>query len=117
MRDELRGKIFSNIKKRFRRKKVEFAGVELEIRQPSVKDMLNLRNANEGGDDLQAAMVTMIVNHCYIPDTDERVFEEADREQLLSMPFDKGFADINNAIAEMTGVDIEGSAKNSEETQ
>ena len=92
--------------------KTTFFGEDVEMRQPSMRVVLSLQEQ----EDRSLAAAQMIVNYMYVPGTDERVFEEADVEILMSMPFGEDLARINNVIAQLTGVDIEEAVKNSEET-
>lgn len=100
-RDELRGKIFSSE----RRKSliVDAFGIQLEVKQPALGDILDLQDMAT-----QKERVTnALINYCYVPGTNEKVFEVADADSILSMPFDANFEAIQNAITSLTGVDIE----------
>lgn len=101
-RDQLRAKIFSADSARPKSMEVEFFGVTVEIRQPSLGRILDLQN----DDDRKAAMVDMIIEYAYVPGEQERVFEDADTDTLLGMPWGEDFVRVNDAISKLTGLDI-----------
>ena len=112
-RDETRTAIFHNSKP----KSIEFKffGVLIELRQPPMKQVMEAQAT--AADDRSKAAAQMVVRYAYVPGTNERVFDEADIDGILNMPFGSDLADLNLKIAELTNVDILGEEKNSEETQ
>ncbi len=48
----------------------------------------------------------MLVRYCYVPGTDERVFDPADVDAILAFPFGPDFVKIQEAITELTGLDM-----------
>lgn len=110
-RDALRSKIFA--RREFKREKVELFGQEIEIRQPSLGAILSAQEQP----DRKKANIRLIIDYCYVPDTDEKVFEEADEATLVEMPFDQSFISVSEAIARMTGVNVAEQRKNSDGTQ
>jgi len=79
-RNELRGKILSQ---KGRRTVIELEdGVEVEIRQLKVGQMID--NANES--DTKKRMAKYLIECCYVPGTDERIFEDTDFDVLMGMP-------------------------------
>lgn len=97
LRDKIREAAFNQ---RSKSKIVSYAGVEIELRQPSVGVVLG----REGSSDRKALMSHMLINYCYVPGTDERVFDEADVEALMSMPFNSEWMAINEAIDSLTNL-------------
>lgn len=86
---------------------IELFGFEIELRQPSLGDIMRARET----EDPAARAADMIIKYAYVPGTNERVFDDADRDQILKWPFGKDLARLNTAIVELTGVDIEEAEK------
>ena len=103
-RDEVRRAIFGQ---KPASKMVTLAGCELELRQPVLGTILALREAESDGD----SMIRMILDHLYIPGTQERVFDSADRDAIKSLPFGPDFAEIARSMTSMTGVNMDEAAK------
>ena len=100
-RDELRTKIFSA--KVLKTEKVNLFGAEVEIRQPTLGDIIK----TQGMEDRAAGIVYLLISYCYVPGTDEKVFDPADEKTLLGMPFDESFTSASIAITRMIGVEVE----------
>ena len=83
--------------------KVNAFGVKLEMRQPSMGEILDLQDLP----DQKSRVVASLVRYCYVPGTKEKVFDEADKDSILALPFDENFTKINDAIAKLTGIDLE----------
>lgn len=111
-RDELRKKIFSTKNKQFQKEGLILFGQNLEMRQPSLGMIL----AAQESENRAKAVVMLLVNHCYVPETDEKVFEEGDVEMILSMPFGDDLLRANQVIEKMTSIDVMSAEKNSSET-
>lgn len=111
LRKTLRDRIFASAK--VKTKTITFFGVDVELRQPSTGRVLELRSLN--AEDPKRAAMEMIINYTYVPGTDELMFEEADIEALLSMPFGEDMARMNRAISELTDIDVGLAEKNLEE--
>jgi hypothetical protein len=84
--------------------KVVFNGVLVELHQPSLEELLNVRAGAE--DDNKRAVVSMIITYCYVPGTNMKVFEETDYDSLLSVPFGKGMSTLLEGFTKLTGVDV-----------
>lgn len=112
-RDELRAAIFHNSKPNSTT--LTFFGVEIELRQPPMKDVMEAQATAAENRALAAAQ--MVVRYAYVPGTNERVFEDADIDAIMQMPFGADLANLNVKIAELTNVDILGEEGNSEEAQ
>lgn len=114
-RDSIRTKIFADAKSRFQRKVVDFQGVDIEVRQPSLGQIMGAQE-NESNTE---GTIKLAIEHCYVPGTEEKIFDDADKDSLLALPFDQGMANINQAIADMTGISLteDDAEKNSEGTQ
>lgn len=116
LRNKLRASILSTEKLKPKAILVDFFGEQIEVRQPNLQAVLSISSAS--AEDRQSAMVDMIIAYAYVPETDERVFEESDREQLLQMPFGSDFTRLQKAISSLSNVDISTAvaSKNSEAT-
>lgn len=119
---ELRNKIFAAENKKPKSKVFSFFGVDIELRQSTLLEMTKL--AENTVDPLvdpdappQINAVRMVISNSYVPGTDERVFDDADYDQLASMPFGPDVTRMMSAVNELTGLNITAAAKNSETTQ
>ena len=79
---------------------IEVFGIKMEIRQPSLGSVLD----NEQTTDRKEAATDMLIRYAYVPGTDDRIFDEADRDGLLGVPFGSDFQKIQNTITKMLGV-------------
>lgn len=100
-RDEIRAKLLGKTPLA-ESKMITLFGMDIELKQPSLEAILRTRDI---GDNVTRA-VDMIIEYAYVPGTDEHVFESADREMMLRWPFGTDLTKLNEAIAELTGVDI-----------
>jgi hypothetical protein len=76
-------------------------GVDVEIRTPSLEDLLQYRDAEK--DD--TIMARAIANNCYVPGTEERVFEDADLPSIMKLKFTKDMRRLNKAVTDVLGGD------------
>jgi hypothetical protein len=110
IRDQLRTAIFSN--NAVATKRIMFFDAEIEIRQPSTGEVL----ATKDDDNSQRGLVSILVRYAYVPGTNEKVFEEADADAILALPFGPDMLRVNEAIAELTKIDVAGKSVTSGET-
>jgi hypothetical protein len=75
-------------------------GTELEVREPSVGGTLNMAQI----DDPKQRMLTLLVNHVFVPGTEERVFDPEDMEVLQQMPSSGDYKVMMEAIQDMMGL-------------
>jgi hypothetical protein len=108
-RTEVRAAIFSAENRKFKTEEVTFYGQKLEIRQPSLQQILDSSQT----EDRKQAVIDIMVGYCYVPGTEEKVFEASDKDMLLSMPFGDDFLKINQTIEKLTSVNVLDQAKNS----
>lgn len=115
-RDQLREAIFRSENLKPKSKIVKFFGEDIEVRQPSVDTVLDFRNSDEI--DKKQRMVGMLIAYCFVPETDERLFEDGDAADLLQMPFGGDFTALQKAMSELTDVKLveDEAVKNSGET-
>jgi hypothetical protein len=101
-RDTLRKALLATQKRAS--KTITFFGQQVEVRQPLLGDILDAPiNAMNQKD----ALIAMIVKYTFVPGTDEPVFEEGDKEQLLQMPFGADLTAINEAMTAMTSINFQ----------
>lgn len=105
-RDEIRAKLIGSTPEG-KSIMITLFGMELELRQPTLAAILEARDT---GDEKTRA-VNMIVEYACLPGTSDRVFEDTDHAQILKWPFGEDLTKLNEAIAELTGVDIETALK------
>jgi hypothetical protein len=105
-RDQVRAQIFAS--KTVKKKLVDFFGVKIEIRQPQLADILQARKEGE-----QSGVIGILVDHAYVPNTDQKIFEPTDKDALLQMPFGGDFLEVSNALEELTNVNFQPRGKNS----
>lgn len=100
-RDLLRSKIFSGNKPE--EVTFEFMGGEITMRQMTIGDILQIQEIGGG----REGLTYTLINHCYVPGTNERVFEDSDKDNLLALPADNDSLEaLNSAVAKLTGIDI-----------
>lgn len=87
IRAKLRNKTIGG-KKSFKRETVEFDGETYEFVQPSLRLRQEITSKARKGDDIDQMqlMVEAIIGLTVIPGTDERIFEEGDKESMLEFP-------------------------------
>jgi hypothetical protein len=113
-RDNIRSKIFSAKNKNRKSKVIDFMGEDVEVRQPTVKQVQEL--AKEARKEDSDAVLLSIMEYCYVPGTNDKVFDDADKDNLLGLPVGDWLNNLNKAIEEMTGVDVSAAEKNLDKT-
>ena len=100
-RDSLRSKLLSTHKPESRL--ITLFGAEIELRQPQLQDVMKARETEDPAD--RAA--DMIIRYAYVPGTNERVFEEADKDTIVQWPFGGEFMELQKALTSLTGIDMD----------
>ena len=122
MLDQIRAATVGSAKQ-FRREKVTVNGVEIEVRQPSIRERARILKASKAqtGDqekiDLGELFVTAAIACCYDPGTSQKVFTDADRESLMEQPSGSFVDDLGAVALKLMNVDEEELRKNSERTE
>lgn len=118
LRKSVRDGIFTNPKMKPARKAVRFMDQDLELRQPTLEQVLSLSQAQTDDPDspINTQMVQVIIEHTFVPGTDLQVFDNADLETLMKMPFGEDFTRISEAFTELTDIKLEAAVKNSDGT-
>lgn len=96
-RDAMRAALLASAKPEY--KILPFRGQKVEVRQPSVESVLNQSKVDEEG--RKVGPIEMLIQCLYIPGTNERIFEDTDRDVLLNMPFTEDLTDIFNALTSL----------------
>lgn len=106
LRDDIRSKIFAT--KDLKSKILDFFGTQIELRQPRLSDILaaQQQQKEQGEDGVSAAVISILLQYAYVPGTSEKVFEDADRDSLLSLPFDENLIAVTDALQELTQVNF-----------
>lgn len=100
-RDEMRAQLLGNVP-RGKSELVTLFGVEVEFRQPTLGAILN---ASKEVDETSRTL-DMFINYAYVPGTNEKVFEDTDKEVILGWPFGEDLQEVQKAVLRLTGVDL-----------
>lgn len=105
-RDDIRAQVFAS--KEVKIKPLTFFGAKIELRQPRLEDVLAAQQAEANLEEGQvsAAAISILLQYAYVPDTNEKVFEEGDRAALLKLPFDNNMVQLTEALSELTDVNF-----------
>jgi hypothetical protein len=109
IRDTLRGAIFSGSS--FKRESIVLFGQEIEVRQPSVEQLRKLSDISKSAKD-KNAIINLMIDYTYVPGTDEKVFEQADYEQLSNLPAGDWLITYQKAWVRLAGINEEELEKN-----
>ena len=77
-------------------------GNTIEIRPPSMEVSLKIGNMETP----QEQTLAFIMECVYVPGTNERVFEEGDKPQILKWPMNADVLGLQTQLNEMMGVDV-----------
>ena len=99
-RDKLRASLLSS--KTVTSIPVVFFGEKIELRQPRLEDVLAVQN----NEDREVAVIETLINYAYVPGTEERVFEDGDKDTLKKMPFGADFIRVSQALETLTEVNF-----------
>lgn len=91
-----------------KKQQINILGYEVEVRQPTVGQVLEMQSSG----DQTEIMLTMMVNQTYVPGTDQPVFDDTDKAELRKLPADKWIGEFNDAILELTSLNTEDAEKN-----
>lgn len=76
-------------------------GAEVEVRDGNVGDMLDAISV----DDVKKRVARLLINSCYVPGTEEKVFEEADFDSLMELPANGVYKKLMDAVNERANLD------------
>ena len=91
-RDKLRSLTVGG-NKTFSKHIVEYGGEQFEFRTPTVGTFRRIRNLAtlDGEADEAAIVIWGIIYFCYVPGTDERVFDDVDFDNFMNSPLNGFF--------------------------
>lgn len=104
-RDEVRSKLFSS--KVSRKKTINMGDFEIEVR-PIPMYLLFDADPNN----VSRSMFMAIAEACYVPGTDEKVFDKEDYETFMNMPLTHEFKALLNEVSELMNLDVREAEKN-----
>ncbi len=124
---ELKNKIRAKTigaQKVFKSKIVKFEDIEIEIREPSVKawgQILKSAMGTEGVDstnkmEYDKYLILSVIHCSYVPETDEKVFEDTDYEVLENLPKSGFIGEFSEIAMDMMNADQEKVEKKLDET-
>lgn len=85
---------------------IEFFGNEIELRQPTMGVVMNLRKMEEVDQTTQ-----MLINYAFVPGTNDAVFEPEDEDGIRGIPFGPDMNRLLEAINKLLGISVEGLEK------
>lgn len=108
----------------FKKEIVEINGEKFEVRQPSIAARAELRikcmdTDNFGKPQFNSFkfMLWSVIANTFVPDTNDKVFEDTDYDVLISQP-SGGFVDtLTEAAMRMSNVEVSSAKKSSETIQ
>lgn len=121
LRDKIRAKTVGS-NKIFKSRIVEFDGVDIEIKEPSVKtwgQILKAVMTIEDGvskTEMDKYLIWSVIYCAFVPGTNDLVFEDADYDSLESFPRSGFVGEFSEIAMDMMNSDAERTEKNSGET-
>lgn len=91
-------------------------GKKIELKQPTMGNMFKAQAAK----DTAHASAQMLIEYAHVPGTDIKVFDPADVDAVVNLPWGKDLVDVQTAIGKLTGIDltaVKEAVGNSDETQ
>ncbi len=88
-----------------------WAGVTFEWRRPTLETISRTRDAQTDDAD-RNFVVQMVVDHSYVPGTDELVFQPEDYAELMNLPFDGEYQEIVSKINGQLDLKVDNKVKN-----
>jgi len=105
-RDVLRAKLLASVRRK--NWNVRIRGVELEIRQPMMAEMLQNRPGRSPDASTAHSLAYFLIDNAFIPGTEIKVFEEGDVDTILNTwMFDEEVTGLTRVMGEMTGGTLE----------
>ena len=97
----------------FKSKPVTIFGQVMDVHQPSLGQLTGF-NSEENKD--KNAIALLMIDYCFVPDTNTKVFEPSDYGAITAMPSGDWIKDFQAIWMELAGIDPDAATKNSEET-
>lgn len=103
----LKSTIFSAQNKTFKKEVINFFGVQIEIRQSSIRNIIDQASEPDNAfEEKRHVTIEVLLNNTFVPGTDDRVFEEADVDSLMSLPFGEDFSRVVDVYNRLSGVKV-----------
>lgn len=102
-REALRAELFQK-KHVFKSKLIDFLGQQVEVRQPSIGEILNFQEEDEASS--KDSFIDALVRFCFVPGTDDKLFDSEDAERIMSLPQGEWVSGFNSAVAELFEVNV-----------
>jgi hypothetical protein len=80
---------------------IDYRGFQIELRPQELGDLLQYREASN--DD--TIMARAIIAHCWVPGTNERIFDDADIPQIMKVKMTADMRRLTTKITKMLGGD------------
>lgn len=103
-KDAIRASILATVEPK--KEIVSFRGVEIELRQPNLEDFMNRDEAKPN------TFVAFLISNAYIPNTDDKVFDDADYDVLVKMPMTKDVVGLVEKVNTLMDIKVEEKVKN-----
>lgn len=123
LKDKIRAKTVGSSKV-FKFKMVQFDEMEIEIREPSVRDWGKIMkavmsmNSEEGSNKMEydKYLIWSVIYCAFVPGSDEKVYEDTDYDALANFPRSGFVGEFSEIAMDMMNSDSEQTEKNSEKT-
>lgn len=114
-RNAMRAALFDSKNQTFKVIQITMFGQKVDVRQPSIDQIERItQKFREDTENERSAIVRMIISYCYVPGTEEKVFEDADADMLLTLPGGGWLTEFNKAVSALTELDVGEAEKNSD---
>lgn len=103
--------------------RVQFYGQEIELRQPTMGELMESQSAPDSEENLTTAQKSarasarMLIAYAYVPETGQKLFHQGDVENIMNLPWNDDMVKLQAAMTELTGIKVERGIKNSESPQ
>lgn len=109
-RDEMRKALFSI---KAKSEIIDFQGVLIEIKAPCIGQVLD--DSENTQNDRKEAFAQAVIRSCYVPGTDERVFEAGDLLEIVNWPAGDAINKLQAAMSKVMGVEISDHTKSTKD--
>ena len=121
-KDSVRAALFRSKKRKSRLVTIE-DGIDIEVREPTIGNRNRILKAagisaqNQEVDDIGAMQLAAVVECCFMPGTDEKVFSWDDEAVIHNMPANSWFDELSTTAVELMNKDPQEAGKSSSKTQ
>lgn len=123
LKDRIRAKTVGSAKI-FKSKMVEFDGMDIEIREPSVRDWGKIMksvmgmNSEDGSNKMEydKYLIWSVIYCAFVPGSDEKIYEDTDYDSLANFPRSGFVGEFSEIAMDMMNDNSEQTEKNLEET-